>query len=53
MAQTDKRLMALVGRYQTHFDYDAAFADASSGKVILVEGETFLKYAIRSRLTNE
>lgn len=53
MAETDKRLMALVGRYETHFDFDTAFADARSGEVILVEGETFLKYAMRSSFTNE
>ena len=41
-AQTDLRMRAIANRYLTHFNYEAAFANATRGQVIMAEAETFL-----------
>ena len=51
--KTDGRMKAIGDRYVTHHDYEDAFAKAEMGQIIMAESETFLRFTIRERFTDE
>ena len=52
MLSTNPNLMKLASTYQTHYNFDQAFKNASKGTLVMAEAGQFLEYNIRSRFTD-
>lgn len=52
-ASQDDDMQKIASKYFTHYDFDAAFANASSEIVIMAESKQFLEFNLRKRFTNE
>ena len=50
---TDPNFMKLAETYQTHYDWEVAFGNASKGALIMAEPRPLLEYNIRTRFTDK
>ena len=52
-SSTNPYVLKLAETYQTYYDFDEAFKQATKGALIMAEDRLFLEYSIRDRYTDQ